>query len=97
MGLVFFPIKKKPKYGRSPGKLSYEPENIKHVSWCMNNDISIAVCPDWNKSSNSWMLEIKIKGKVSTDPADYTDEEALRKMYEYYKYYYDKYNEDKIL
>ena len=97
MGLVFFPLKKRPKYGRSPGKLCYEPENIKHVSWCMNNGISIAVCPDWNRSSNSWMLEIKIKGKVSTDPADYTDEEALRKMYEYYKYYYDKYNEDKIL
>ena len=97
MGLVFKPLKKKPKYGRSPGTLMYAPENIKHVCWCMDNGISIAVSPDWNKSSNSWMLEIKIKGKVSTDPADYTDEEALRKMYEYYKYYYDKYNEDKIL
>ena len=97
MGLVFFPLKKRPKYGRSPGKLSYEAENIKHVCWCMDNGISIAVGHDWDKSNNSWMLEIKIKGKVSTDPANYTDEEALRKMYEYYKYYYDKYNEYKIL
>jgi len=95
MGLTYFPVKK-PKYGRSPGKLSYMPENIKHVSWCMDNGISIAIVPDWDKVHTSWMVEIKMKGKVNTDPADYSGEEALRKMYEYYEYYYNKYNEDKI-
>jgi|TARA_R110000823_G_C15632005_1_gene468810 hypothetical protein len=96
LGLIFFPIKKKPKYGRSTGKLTYEPENIKHVCWCMDNGISISVVPDWDKGLTSWMVSIKIKDTVSTDPADYTDEEALRKMYKYYEYYYNKYNENKI-
>jgi hypothetical protein len=62
----------------------------------MDNGISIAVVPDWDKGHTSWMVEIKMKGKVSTDPADYSGEEALRKMYEYYEYYYNKYNENKI-
>ena len=74
-----------------PGLRALSKHESKMISWCINNNISIAGCPDWDKSSDSCMLEIKIKGKVSTDPADYTDEEALRKMYEYYKYYYDKY------
>jgi len=94
MGLIFKPLKKKPKYGRSPGTLMYMPENIKHVCWCMDNGISIAVSPNWKNSG--WMVEVKMKGEVNTDPAEYTDEEALRKMYEYYEYYYNKYNEDKI-
>ena len=96
MGLTFRPLKKKPKYGRSTGVLSYTTENIKHVCWCMDNSISISVSPDW--SDVGWLVEIKINGVVNTDPKDYSDEEALRKMYEYYEYYYNKYNtnENKI-
>ena len=32
-----------------------------------------------------------VNGKTNTDPNIYTAEEAYKKMYEYYKYYYDKY------
>jgi len=46
--------------------------------------------PNW-ETSKSWNIDITLKGKVNKDPKDYTDEEALIKMYEYYKYYYDKY------
>ena len=31
-------------------------------------------------------------GFYITDPKDYEHKEAMKKMYEYYKYYYDKYN-----
>jgi hypothetical protein len=39
-----------------------------------------------------WTIEIKLKGTVHEDPLRYDDKDALRKMYEYYKYYYNKYN-----
>ena len=32
------------------------------------------------------------KGDWKRDPDVYEHEEAMKKMYEYYKYYYDKYN-----
>ena len=95
---MFTPLKKKPKYGRSLGKLSYLPENIKHVCWCMANKITVCVSPNWTKSREDWTVEVTIKGVAHTDPVIYSDEDALRKMYEYYEYYYKKYNtnEDKI-
>lgn len=95
MGMTYHPLKKL-KHGKTPGVLrGYTAENIKHVCWCMDNSISIAVVPNW-KSSPYWMVELKVNGNVNTDPADYSGEDALRKMYEYYEYYYNKYNEDKI-
>tara|TARA_R100000664_G_C2708668_1_gene106259 strand:+ start:472 stop:777 length:306 start_codon:yes stop_codon:yes gene_type:complete len=84
------------KGGRGAGYIPYTDENMKHIAWCLNNKISVSVVPNWD-TARKWMVEIKIKNKVNTDPVDYTDEEALIKMYEYYKYYYDKYNENKIL
>jgi hypothetical protein len=44
-----------------------------------------------NKSNN----ELNINKKIHLDPKVYKDKEALAKMYEYYKYYYDKYNKTK--
>ena len=78
--------------GRSPGAHSYTKEDIKHAGWCMNKNISVAVCPNWKGSSDEWKVEIKINKKVHLDPAIYKADEAHKKMYEYYKYYYDKYN-----
>ena len=39
-----------------------------------------------------WNVEIVMKGKSTINPVDYTGTEALTKMYEYCKYYYDKHN-----
>lgn len=91
--LAFHQPGKSSKGGRSAGVIPYTTENIKHVSWCLDNNIGISVIPNW-KSARSWMVQISIKSTVSTDPVDYTDEQALVKMYTYYKYYYDKYNEN---
>jgi len=32
------------------------------------------------------------KGDWKRDPKEYEYDEAMEKLYEYYKYYYDKYN-----
>ena len=78
--------------GRNPGYHPYTPENMKHAGWCIKKGIKIPVVPNWDGPTNEWRVEININGKIHFDPKVYEDEEALTKMYEYYKYYYDKYN-----
>ena len=85
---MFFRGNKKTK-GRSPGSYPYEREDLKRVDWCLSNNISIAVTP--GEYNDDWLLELRINGKTHIDPKVYTGEEAIKKMYEYYKYYYDKY------
>jgi len=77
--------------GRTPGFYTYTKQDIKHVCWCIEKNIKIAVVPDWDGASNEWKIELNINKKIHTDPKVYKDKEALAKMYEYYKYYYDKY------
>ena len=74
--------------GRSPGYQPYTNEDIKRVSWCMDNGIKIAVIP----SGTKWQVELSINKKIHLDSNIYEASEAYKKMYEYYKYYYDKHN-----
>tara|TARA_R100000152_G_C6744711_1_gene168401 strand:+ start:260 stop:529 length:270 start_codon:yes stop_codon:yes gene_type:complete len=67
----------------------YTKDDMKRVSWCIDRNIEIAVIP----SDNYWIVEIRMnKGKWKQDPKQYEYGEAMKKLYEYYKYYYDKYN-----
>ena len=83
--------KYKPKTKKKKANLyhAYTKKDIKRVGWCMNNNIEVAVSP----GEIQWKVEIRMnKGKWNKDPGVYEHEEAMKKMYEYYKYYYDKYN-----
>ena len=77
--------------GRKPGAHTYTPQDIKHIIWCIKKGIKIAVFPYWEGSSDEWKIELNIKKKIHLDPAIYKADEAYKKMYEYAKYYYDKY------
>ena len=66
-------------------------DEMKVVGWCMNKNIHVSITPDWKHEYNLWKIDITINGKVHNDPARY-DDDVLDKVYEYYKYYYDKYN-----
>ena len=88
--------KYKPKTKKKKANLyyPYTSEDIKRVSWCMNKNIEVAVSP----GETQWKVEIRINnGKWNKDPGVYEHEEAMKKMYEYYKYYYDKYNKQQSL
>ena len=74
--------------GRSPGVLTYTDENMKHVGFCMSKGITIAVQP----RATDWEIEITINKSTNIDPKSYSGIEALKQMYKYYKYYYDKHN-----
>ena len=83
--------KYKPKTKKKK-QVSFYPwtkEDMKRVQWCLNKNINVATSP----SGTNWKVEIRMnKGNWKRDPKDYEYEEAMKKMYEYYKYYYDKYN-----
>jgi len=67
----------------------YTIENIKHVGWCLNKNIQVAVSP----GETNWKVEIRLNGgNWNRDPGVYDHEDAMEKMYNYYKYYYDKHN-----
>jgi len=66
---------------------SHSEEDLKRAGWCLNRNIEIAVVP----FATDWKVEIRLnKGNWNQDPGVYEHEEAMKKMYEYYKYYYDK-------
>ena len=78
----------KKSYGKSPGYHKYTDEDMKRVSWCINKNIKIAVIP----SGTKWQVEISLNDKIHLDSNLYRADEAYKKLYEYYKYYYDKHN-----
>lgn len=82
----------KKKVGRSPGHHAIPEGYSKIMQWCFKNSISIAVVPDWSRGPEWWVVEVRINKKTHTDPGSYLVKEAYKKMFNYYKYYYDKYN-----
>ena len=74
--------------GKNPGYHPYTNEDMKRVSWCIDRRIKIAVIP----SGTKWQIEISINKDIHLDSNIYEADEAYKKMYEYYKYYYDKHN-----
>ena len=79
----------RPKKKKKGNSLYYPhtEEDLKIAGWCLNKDIQVAVVP----FGTNWKVEIRLnKGNWNQDPNVYEHEEAMKKMYKYYKYYYDK-------
>ena len=83
------------RWNRSPSKKaptrSWQPDEMKIIGWCLNKKIEISIMPDWKNEINNWQIDIKINKNIHTDPNRYEDDTVLDKVYEYYKYYYNKY------
>ena len=77
--------------GRTPGYHPYTKDDMKHIAFCLKKGIKIAFVPNWEGGTDEWRIELNINKKVHLDPKIYNADEAHVKMYEYYKYYYDKY------
>jgi hypothetical protein len=77
---------------KKPPKITWEKEEMKIIGWCLNNNISVGISPDWKDDMNRWKIDININSKTHTDPNRYDDNVVYNKVNEYYKYYYDKYN-----
>jgi len=70
---------------------TWDDSEMKIIGWCLNKKIEISIMPDWKDQLNNWKIDIKINKKIHTDPNRYEDDKVLDKVYEYYKYYYEKY------
>tara|TARA_R100001015_G_C4460551_1_gene47606 strand:+ start:105 stop:371 length:267 start_codon:yes stop_codon:yes gene_type:complete len=81
--------KKKDKSRRAP-HIHATKEQREAWEWCIKNKINICVVPKWD-SFNAWQVEINMKDKITLDPTNYKPTEAMNKMYEYCKYYKNKY------
>ena len=58
------------------------------MSWCLSNGIQIYIhCYE----PYIMHLAVRINGKENISPDTYAWDEILKKKYEFYKYYYDKY------
>ena len=64
-----------------------EHPDYKHYAWCINNGIVVWPVPEL---ADNWYIRITINGKTSISPVKY-GHDIWDKVYEYYKYYYDKY------
>ena len=80
----------KKQKGRTAGSHPYTADDMKRAGWCHGKDIFVAVTPSWKESTDDWKVEIRINGRTHLDPKTYSGYDAQTKMYEYYKYYYDK-------
>ena len=70
-------------------KAAVVPSETKwQVELSINKNIKIAVIPN----GTDWQVEININKSIHLDSNIYKADEAYKKMYEYYKYYYDKHN-----
>ena len=78
---------------KKPAERAWKDSELKIIGWCMRKKIFISTTPDWKDDLNRWIVHISINNRIHDDPKRYSDKEALEKMYEYYKYYYDKHKE----
>ena len=80
-GKTMWTSKQLQKY--DPPKAEYEA-----MAWCLSNGIQIYIHCD---EPYVMHLAIRINGKENISPETYAWNEILKKKYEFYKYYYDKY------
>ena len=85
--------KLKAAHGTYP-KHSRHDDELKSYNWCIGNGIVIRPVPLWGDNYGKWTVQIRMNGKVNTDPAKYEAESIMHKVYEYCDYYYNKYKKD---
>jgi len=88
--MAFKRFKKSPS--KKPPHKVWNENEMKIIGWCLQNKIGVGISPDWKNDMSKWIIEININGRIHTDPNRYDDEVVLNKLYQYYKYYYDKNN-----
>ena len=80
-----------------PGFKAWTRDDYHKISWCINNGIACCVVRSQGFAgpNQEFCVEIIIKDKSSFSP-NFKKQEVLEKQLEYYNYYYDKYNKNKL-
>jgi hypothetical protein len=80
--------RKKKKTEWDMGEYMPTNEQISARLWCIKNGIKIS---PFARQPGSWYIDITVNGKTNRSPHIYIKDLIWEKIYEYYKYYYDKY------
>jgi hypothetical protein len=73
---------------QSMGNYMPTSQNMEAYKWCINNGIFIS---PFATGEGTWYIEIEINKKTSRSPSSYGKDTIWIKIYEFYKYYYNKY------
>lgn len=65
--------------------------SLKAQVWCLKNNIYISPKA---VTESTWQIEIVNRNKKNVDPTVYGKTEIWNKLFEYCKYYYNKYNKN---
>ena len=69
------------------------PKNLEAYSWCINHGVTIsALATVAGFQCKSWVIEVTANGKKITSPKEYGPNDLYEKIFELYRFYYDKYN-----
>jgi len=63
-------------------------EETQAYRWCINNGIYIS---PYSNGEGAWYIDIKLNNKTNRSPEVYGSVSIWIKLYEFYKYYYNKY------
>lgn len=58
--------------------------------WCHENKIIVYA---EGKKQGPWHVMIKLNGKLHKSPQTYPETEVIKKVFEFYSYYYEKYRQ----
>ena len=72
--------------------------NLVPYFWCEDNGIDIRPTCHYKNGIYKWGITITVKGKCSTDPNVYEKKDVMEQVYQYSKYYFNKYctNKDEM-
>jgi hypothetical protein len=70
------------------GQYMATSQERKHMRWCINNEIKISPTAF---STYEWYIDIEINNKKNRSPQVYTKKDLWEQIFNYYKYYYNKY------
>jgi len=79
---------------KKPVGYQFNPDEFKAYHWCINNGIYIS--PFCKENFTFWHIDIEINKKINRSPQVFNPRELWETIFKYYKYYYDKYNKNKI-
>lgn len=70
------------------GAAPFDDESWEAYRWAINNDILISPKA---VTEAKWYIVIENKGKINLSPEPYGKTEIWTKIFEYYKFYFNKY------
>jgi len=70
-----------------------DPNNTIARIWCIENGVEISIFATTPGFFNkTWKIQINVNGRKINSPKEYGPDELYSKVFELYKFYYNKYN-----